>query len=185
MSKYLVGVVVLIIIALGIWYFVSSSPAAPDTNSDAAATSPTDTANSNANSSGAKIGTNTFKSIFTQSGNTQCTYEVVTPTSRTSSVVDISGGKMHGEFRTTSASDSIASIMVYTGGYLYVWDEGKTSGTKTQLNSLADLPQAIPTDLTSAAIFGTSGDNASWDCHPWATDTKLLAVPTYVTFRAK
>jgi hypothetical protein len=123
----------------------------------------------------------TFHSIFTQSGNHQCTYEQVGTNTRSTSVVDIADGKMHGEFRTTGATNS-ADIMIYSGGVLYAWKEGATVGKKTNISSLADLPQAIPADLTSAAIYGFSSQNVSWDCHDWNKDVKLFVLPTYVTF---
>ena len=91
---------------------------------------------------------------------------------------------MRGEFRSTVNGVSTATIMVYSGGSLYTWTEGMTTGKKTTLTSLADLPQVIPQDLTSGAIYGTGSTNVSWDCHDWATDATLLTVPAYVTFTA-
>jgi hypothetical protein len=72
--------------------------------------------------------------------------------------------------------------MIYSGGVLYSWKEGASVGKKSSISSLTDLPQAIPQDLTSAAIFGVSADNVSWDCRDWAKDTTLFTLPTYVTF---
>ena len=177
----LIGAAVIFILAIiGIWYFTSSSLSTGNSN----VTTTTETTTGTTGTTPKP--TNTFRSIFTQSGNNECRFEQVENSSRSTNVVYISEGKMRGEFRTTTDGiETTSSIMIYDGGYLYVWQEGKTTGTKTAIRSLADLPQAIPTDLSSGAIFGTSVDSVSWDCHPWNKDSKMLVVPTYVKFTAK
>ena len=89
---------------------------------------------------------------------------------------------MRGEFRTIVGNDTSANLMIYSGGILYSWKEGATTGKKSSIKSLAELPEAIPNDLTSGGGFGVSMDNVSWDCHYWAKDPKMLVVPTYVKF---
>ena len=172
------GLGIIIIIALGLWYFSSSSAVPTDTTGGTATTSTTGTP-----STPAPAGASTFKSIFTQSGNHQCSYASSDDSASTqsTSVVYISGGKMRAEFRTSGATVS-ANFMIYNGGYLYTWKEGASVGKKSSIKSLAELPQAIPQDLTSGAIFGTASDNVSWDCHPWITDATYFTIPTYVKF---
>ncbi len=124
----------------------------------------------------------TFKSIFTQDGNSLCEYEQVTPLSQSSDVIYIADGKMRGEFRTKDANKTTVTLMIYTGGYLYTWSEGGTVAKRTQISTIADLPQAIPNDLTSGAVLGGSAFNVSWDCHAWNKDVNLLKVPSYLTY---
>jgi uncharacterized protein (UPF0333 family) len=96
------SVIIVILVAVGIWYFTAtdmtdstvSTNEAPGTKKTAPATP------------------STFKSIFAQSGNHQCTYEQVSPTSRSNSLVYIADGKMRGEFRTNSAEITVTSILV-------------------------------------------------------------------------
>ena len=180
----LIGIVVVIIVALGIWYFASlnTGAATPDTATTSVSTGSTGTTGTTGTTGAATpANPSTFHSIFTQSGNHECSYQQVQASGQSSSVVYIADGKMRGEFRTTGSTPS-ANLMIYTGGVLYAWKEGATTGKKTSITSLADLPQAIPQDLTSGAIFGVSADNVSWDCHDWAKDVKLFTLPTYVTF---
>jgi hypothetical protein len=168
------GIIIVILVAVGIWYFTATdttySTVSTDKTSDATKTVPATRS--------------TFKSIFTQSGNHQCTYEQVNPTNRSNSLVFIADGKMRGEFRTTTASGSIANIMIYNNGYLYSWKEGGSAGKKSSIKSVAELPEAIPSDLTSGAVYGTSADNVSWDCHDWLKDSKVFVVPTNINFSA-
>ncbi len=171
-------VVALAIIAVGWWLLASPQGSNMQTG---ATTSSTDTGASM--NSGASASRQTFRSIFAQTGDYQCVYEQVGTSTRSTNTVDIADGKMRGEFRTVAGDKVVNDLMVYDGSYLYTWVEGATTGKRTVLHSIADLPDAIPTDLTSAAIFGTSQQNVSWDCHPWAKDSSQLMVPTYVTFK--
>ncbi len=121
--------------------------------------------------------------IFNEQGNYQCDYESVTQTSRTSNVIYLSNGKMRGEFRTSQAGMATANIVVYDGNYLYVWGEGKSTGTVTQPKTLADLPGIIPEDVSSGRILGSSSNNISWNCHAWSRVASFLEKPSYVTFK--
>jgi len=171
-----IAVVLVLVAVLAIWYVVSMRTTSSDETAQTATTT------SGTPTTGNTPGANTFHSIFTQSGNHECTYELVDATSRNSSVIYIADGKMRGEFRTTTGGKASANLMIYSGGFLYSWKEGATTGKKTSIKSLADLPAIIPQDITSGAIFGTSADNVSWNCHDWNKDAKLLTLPTYVTF---
>lgn len=176
------AIVIIIIIALGAWYFSSNSSM---NGSMASSTAETSTGNTPGGTSGGTASnSNSFHSIFSQSGSHQCIYQQVDASTQTKSTVDIANGKMYGEFRTTGETTS-AQKMLYTGGVLYVWNEGATTGKKSNISSLAELPQAIPGDLTSAAVYGVTSDSVSWDCHNWITDASLFVVPSYVTFSSR
>ncbi len=120
--------------------------------------------------------------IFAEPGNYQCDYEQVSQQTRATNVVYISNGKMRGEFRTSTAQGSTATMVVYDGSYLYVWTEGKSTGTVTQPKTIKDLPGIIPEDVSSGRILGTSANNVSWNCYPWSKKASLLEKPTYVSF---
>lgn len=176
-------IAIAILLILGTWYFTSRNVTNTTgdqmaTSSVATTTASSDTATKPTTSGGSV----SFHSIFTQTGNTQCDYNQTDSDVQGTSVIYISGGKMHAEFRTTTNGVKVASKMIYNGGYLYSWKEGATVGTKASIKSLNELPTVIPADLTSAAILGTSADNVGWNCHPWVTDQSMFAIPSYVTF---
>ncbi len=183
-SNTIIGAIIaVVLLGLGIWYVMSTgTPTDTSTATSTPTTSNNGTPTGTNNSGTPAAGANTFRSIFTQSGNNECSYELVDGSSRSSSKIQIADGKMHGEFRTVTGNTSVASIMIYDGGYLYSWQEGKTTGKKTSITSLSQLPQAIPVDLSSGVILGKSLDNVSWDCHPWSKDAKVFVIPTYVKF---
>lgn len=120
--------------------------------------------------------------IFAEKGNYQCDYEQVSQQTRSSNVIYISNGKMRGEFRTSTALESTATMVVYDGSYLYVWTEGKSAGVVSQPKTIKDLPGIIPEDVSSGRILGNSSDNVSWNCHAWSVKPSLLAKPSYVSF---
>ncbi len=127
---------------------------------------------------------NTYHSLLTQTGNYECDYSQVQSSGQAKNVIYLSGGKMRAEFRSTSSGVGTSNLAVYDGHYLYEWQEGFSTGTKTVLTSLSQLPAAIPTDLTSGKIYGSSYESVGWLCHPWSADASLLAPPSYVTFTA-
>ena len=178
------GVIAIIIIIGGVLYFNSSmmgGDAAQSPTADTTSTTPP------AGGTGVTVtnpgkDTATFRSIFAQSGSHECKYDGLDGSSKISNVIYIADGKMRGEFRTTNGTGVVADMMIYDGGLLYSWKEGASVGKKTSITSIAQLPHAIPSDLTSGAVLGTSKENISWDCHFWIMNAKLLALPTYVKF---
>ncbi len=186
----IIGIILVVLVGLGIWYYMSDSTMnnamqgeTPTTTANGQVTgeTPTNPTTKTPEKPVTAAKDNSFKSIFTQTTSTECKYEQVAGNSRTSSVIYIANGKMRAEFRTIGETSS-ANLMVYSGGTLYSWKEGATIGKKSTIKTIADLPDAIPLDLTSGASFGTNANNVGWDCHPWATDSKILVPPTAVKF---
>jgi hypothetical protein len=127
--------------------------------------------------------TQTYASLITQQGSYQCDYDQVAATGQSHNVIYISGGKLRAEFRTISGNVTAANLSVYDGHYLYSWKEGQSTGTKTGITSLSQLPAAIPANLTSGKIYGSTYESVGWKCHAWIADKSILAPPSYVSFR--
>jgi hypothetical protein len=124
-----------------------------------------------------------FKSVLAQKGNYQCDYDQVQSTGQKHNVIYISNGKMRAEFRSISGDVTATTISVYDGRYLYTWKEGFSTGTRSTITSLGQLPAAIPADLTSGKIYGNTYESVGWKCRVWLVDSKLLAPPSYVKFQ--
>lgn len=191
MNKGLViAIGVLAAIALSVWFFTSNPGTLQSEN--ATSTAPTSTIKAatapkppppKAPVKGVPDSQTSYKSLLTQTGSYQCDYSGVAASGQTSNVIYIYGGKMRGEFRTDNKGITTANLFVYDGQYLYQWKEGSSTGTKTVLTSLSQLPLIIPKDLTSGAIVGTSYESVGWNCHSWFTNKSLLTPPSYVSFR--
>jgi hypothetical protein len=191
MNKTYLGIIIIVVIILGFWYYSSSPMGMSDIATSTATTTADTTMPPAAAPADAAVKptttpkpatTNTFKSIFAQAGNHQCTYEQVSATGQSTTAIYIGDGKMRAEFRTLSGNIGPATFMVYNGGYLYTWQEGKTAGTKTTIKTVADLPAVIPKDLTSAVVIGTNLNSVGVNCRDWARDAKMFVLPSYVKF---
>ncbi len=171
-------VIIAILLGLGWWVFYTpkdavKSPVATDTTMTTTGTTPGTT--------GSVTGTNTFKSIIEQKGSYQCTYSQASQSGQTISNIYIADGMLRGEFRDT---DAVGNMMIYSNGTLYIWQEGKTVGTKTQVSTLAQLPTVIPKDLTSATSLGSGINSVGWDCHQWSKNAAFFIPSSQIKFTA-
>jgi hypothetical protein len=188
----LVAVGIMALIAFAVWFF--ARPIAPATVDQQTSSSTVETVLTSTSTdvvpekpavkNTAKPGTaNTYKSLLTQSGSYQCDYSQVRSSGQSTNVIYIYGGKLRAEFRTSENGDTTANLVVYDGHYMYQWREGASTGTRTALTSLSQLPLVIPKDLTSGKIYGTNYESVGWICHPWLTNKSLLTPPSYVAFQ--
>lgn len=189
-NSILLGVIVVIV--LGSLYFwragvennvsntnIQNATSTVESKTETVNSVPKSTSPKTTNVSGMKV---SLGGIFAEAGSHQCDYEQITQTSRSSNVLYFYGGKMRGEFRTTTGEKGTNTIMVYDGQYLYTWTEGMSTGIRSQPKTLKDLPSIIPEDITSGRILGAGINNVSWNCHAWNRDNSKLAVPSYVKF---
>ena len=183
-----IGLVILAILAFSVWYLGSvSSPGLQQGSQEALSPTSTSASTPEPTKNVPKaptpiVGGSTYKSLLTQKGNYQCDYDQVTDSGKSHNVIYLSDGKLRAEFRTFSGNTSIGNIAVYDGHYLYSWQEGTSVGTKTLVTSLGQLPTAIPADLTSGHIYGSSYESVGWKCHTWLVDKSLLVVPSYLKY---
>jgi hypothetical protein len=199
MKKTLIWVIaIIIIVLLGLYFWGGNSASQTSTSTDQNATTTTtdivDGTNEGATSSASgstSASTTGMKStlggIFDNPGSYECDYNQLSGTPgnsvRSTNVIYIANGRLRGEFRTTSATSTVLSMMVYDGNNLYVWNEGQSAGKVSVPKTIKDLPGVIPEDITSGRILGNSQINVSWDCHAWSTDPAKLVKPSYVTFK--
>lgn len=185
-AKAAVGVAVLgAVVLLGIWFYAGGNSASLLTGEQTATSSPTPPPVSPSSSAKPKTpikGGSTYTSLLTQKGNYQCDYDQVQSTGQSHNVIYISDGKMRTEFRTMSGNVTTATLSVYDGHFLYSWKEGASVGTKSAVTSLGQLPAAVPQDLTSGKIYGSTYESVGWKCHTWLVNKALLIPPTYVVF---
>lgn len=173
------AIVIIIIILLGLGWWVFYTPETDTAIPTGTATTTTTGANTsstgtNTTTGGTATSPNTFKSIIAQKGSYKCTYNQATQAGQTISTIYIADGKLRGEFRDI---DAVGNMMIYNGGTLYVWQEGKTIGTKSQISTLAQLPSVIPKDLTSGSSLGSGINAVGWDCYQ-STNAASLFVPS-------
>ncbi len=178
-----IAIVVIIIILLGLGWWAFRTPKTDTEVTPGTDTSTTVGGNSSGTNTtgGSATKTQTFQSIIAQKGSHTCTYNQATQAGQTISTVYIADGKLRGEFRDI---DSVGNLMIYNGGTLYIWQEGKTVGTKSQITTLAQLPGVIPKDLTSGSSLGSGINAVGWDCHQSVNPASLFVPSTAIKFTA-
>lgn len=179
------GVVILVILGLLFWRLNDNKDAVvnPNETEEVSTTTPPVTSKPSTTKpapvAGMKV---SLGGIFAEKGNYQCDYEQATQQNRSKHVIYISNGKMRAEFRTSEGLESNNTLMVYDGRYLYVWTEGKSTGTISEPKTIKDLPSIIPEDVSSGRILGSGINNVSWNCYAWSLDSSKLVPPSYVKF---
>ncbi|HVV39290.1 MAG TPA: hypothetical protein VHD31_03105 [Candidatus Paceibacterota bacterium] len=173
-----IGVIVILILALGAWWFWgSSSMNSSDTSNTASSTDVTTGTNGTNGQTQTTSGTGTFRTLVTQGGNYTCTV-MTTPTesSRTTGTIYSAGGKTRLDLKITTNGTDVTMHTIRSGGTAYTWVDGQTKGTKSTITaSSAIVPQP-----TGATISDDS--EISSDCHPWSPVASQFVVPAGITF---
>ena len=116
----LMGIVVVIALLAIVWYFMSMQTAiapseaqlatstVPATSTSAPTVADTATSPAAATVKPAAAKPKTYTSLITQKGNYECLYDQSGSSGKTQNAIHISGGKLHGEFRTFSAAGTKA-----------------------------------------------------------------------------
>ena len=116
----------------------------------------------------------TIKSLLTSAVPQSCTFTTEKQAS-TSGTVYISGGKMRGNFTTTSQGQSMNGHIIIDSGYSYIWTDLLTRGMKV----------AVTEGSASAGTSNQSMDvnqPVSYTCKPWTPDATMFTLPTNITF---
>jgi hypothetical protein len=168
-KKIVVGIVIFILILLGaggMYVMTQKSVKAPAPPAPTA--EPT-----KATAAEAK---GTIKSLLASGVPQSCTFTSEKQAS-TSGTVYIAGGKMRGDFTTTSQGQSMTGHLIIDSGYSYIWSDLLTRGMKVAL-----------TEGSASATTANQGmdvnQSVSYTCKPWTPDASKFTLPTNITFTA-
>jgi hypothetical protein len=169
-QKVLWTIIVVIILALGI-YFVASKKSNNTTNSS----SSTQSSNTQSNSSSTNQVSNSTQSLkdllalgiaqkcsFTSNGNSGSVY--------------LSSGKMRGDFSVTQAGKTMMSHMISDNNTYYVWTDGQTQGFKMSYNVQSSAPQPYANQSVDV------NQKNNYSCSPGVVDSAEFTPPTSVNF---
>lgn len=185
-KNYLLGGLAGLVLVVLILVIVGGGSSVTDQTTENTQTSTTTNTTTSKPKTGSSVATKpatpvveSFTNIFPQKGNFKCTYEEVTPSTRSTNTLYFSNGKLRAEFRTLGG---VSNILVYDGVYMYTWGEGQSIGVRSMPKSISDFPPIIPKDINEGVVLGSGLNNASWLCHPWSADQSLVNKPSYVKF---
>ncbi len=195
-KNIIIGIVVLALILLGIWFFMSQGDndglLSGNDNSSATTTGSGGTGGTGSGSgSGSGSGTpatgsGSLKSAFAQGGNYTCNITTVSggQGQQTSGTVYASGNKTRVDFRVKASNGTVTDLYVIRdGSFSYTWVGGQTTGTKTQITASSPV---VPRQPSGAGVTADITDDSpvSWECRPWLPDTTKFVPPTSITFTA-
>jgi hypothetical protein len=167
--KNKLGVIIVIIVLLllgggGVYMMKRQSAPAPTTQQAA-----------NPTGSTAPNGTiGTLKGLLTSAIPQACTFS--TQGQNTSNgTIYVNGGKMRGDFTSTSQGQSINGHMILDSGYSYIWTDMMKTGMKVA------MPEGNTTTPSTQGF--DVNQQVTYSCKPWIPDATKFTLPSDITFR--
>ena len=118
----------------------------------------------------------------------KCTFRSSAETADSSGVVYISGGKVRGDFdSTTKVGTNVSTVkshMITDGDEIRVWSDGEEMG---MLMKTAQAPSgAVDTQVQNTAPMPLDMNDSSvdYDCDMWVADASVFTPPSSVTFQS-
>ena len=182
MNKVIWWIVGIIVVVIGIYYFVSNKPdtAADDVvpateDGQGSFTTPSDDQGAPADTSGKSL-----KDLIALGVSQQCAFSQTVDNSSTSGTVFVGMGKMRGDFVSVASGQTVNAHMIADGQYTYTWIDGIAMGFKMSLD------QTAPASGTGANQTGSPDLNQKLDynCSAWTLDASKFTLPAGVTFTA-
>lgn len=169
-KKMGVIIVIIVLLLLGGGYVMmkgSKSSQTPAAQTAAPTANPTETTATASQVKG------TLKSLLTAGIPQNCSF---TNDTGGSGSVYVSGGKMRGDFTSTSQGKTFSGHMIIDSGYSYVWSDAMPRGMKIAMSDVQ------PTGTPAANQGVDVNQSVSYSCKPWVPDSSMFALPTSVTF---
>ena len=129
-------------------------------------------------------GPKSLKELLTAGAAQKCTYSTTIESGSSEGITYVSGGKVRGDFTTTTSGKSIVSHMISDGKTSYIWTEGEKNGYKMTVEEQAETD--TKTDYSDTSV--SSNTNANLDekldykCSAWIADSSVFTPPANVTF---
>jgi len=177
----IIGVIVVLVVIGGIWYWVSSSNGVNSTPSQTASTTTTGTASATGSTQTAP-GTGTLRTLVTQGGNYTCTLtQTATSGAQTTGSIFGAGGQTRLDFKISTNGTDFTMHTIRTGATAYTWIDGQQTGTKTAITASGP----IVTPASGGVIAINDDTQVTSECHPWSPVASDFVPPTGITFIAK
>lgn len=170
MNKKIISVVViLILLALGVLAVVmmkkpSTKTATPNETPSTVTETP-------------KTASGTLKALLTGSKAQKCTFVNSTDKTTVNATIYASGGKMRGDFVSTSEDFNVTSHMIVDSSFSYIWTEKTNQGFKFPIE---DKVGVTPAPNTNSVDLNQSFD---YTCTDWTVDNSLFVLPTNINFQ--
>jgi len=165
-NKVVIGVIAVIIIGAGVWYFISQSGkgGAPIVSAPVA------------NSNGTSL--DTLAAILASGRPVKCTVAPTADNGNMSGTFYIANGKTRGDYSVSEGAQPMSGHMIVDGQTSYSWFEGQPTGFK-----VTAAPVSGNENAPAAAKQGFDpNQKIGYNCSPWSTDASLFTLPANVKF---
>ena len=162
----IIAIVVLGLLGGGAYVMMSKSKSAPASPTTTEA-KPTETTTTASQVRG------TLKDLLTSALPQTCSF---TNDTGASGSVYVSGGKMRGDFQTTSQGKTFSGHMIIDSGYSYLWSDAMARGMKIAMSDVQ------PTGTATSNQSMDVNQAVSYSCKPWVPNSSMFTLPTNVTF---
>ena len=170
--KSLIGAIIVILIALGVWFGIRPGAPVSDTVPEGQE-QVIETKTEQTPTRGA------LSSLFGMTGSFKCTVTSDAPNSFATGVVYVKDGNVRGEFDTTSQGGAMKAMMIKTGDDVYTWSSAMPMGVKAKAASLEGGKSGAPTQESQIFDAGVAVD---YSCEPTTVDAALFVPPTDIQF---
>lgn len=159
---YIIGAIVIIAVALGIWLFSGQSLPGGVSNSASPVAGTQNTS---------------LKNLLASQSPQSCTFSTAAAQTSSQGIVYVAGGKMRGDFTSTVDGKGVKSHMIVMDNTSYVWSDAMPQGVKMSFDTMATQ--------TGNSPQGSVDPNATtnYDCSSWSTDVSMFVLPAGITFQ--
>ena len=166
-NKVIIGVIVVVVLGAGAWYFISQSGkgSAPIVGAPVV--------NSNNTS------LDTLAMILASGRPVKCNVTPTADNGNMSGTFYIANGKTRGDYSVTEGAQPMNGHMIVLGQTSYTWFEGQPTGFK-----MTATP-GVATNANTSAASGQGFDpnqKIGYNCSPWLTDASIFTLPANVKF---
>ena len=165
-KSVIIGIVLVLVAALGIGAYVMNSKSTSPSTGTMGSTQPTP--------QNAMINKLSLKDLIQAGSNQQCTFSDTE--AKTSGTVYLGGGKMRGDFQSEADGKPFTSHMINDGTAVYIWMDNQPGGFKASMDAVEQASAGI--NMQTIDINKPS----DYACEPWSVDGSKFTVPTTIQF---
>ncbi|MFZ1075724.1 MAG: hypothetical protein WAN50_05115 [Minisyncoccia bacterium] len=198
-NKIIAGLVAIVIVLCGAWYFYSgqekgsgqvtvatTTPSVGTSTQQTTLPIPVTHGTNNVGTTAAPpaaepvippkvMGVNTLAYLLGLKEALVCSVKTTSGTKR-SGMLYIAEGETRADLTTSTSAGTINTTMIDDGSYLYVWTNGATKGLK-----LLAAPSGNGSAIATRGGFDPEA-NISFACNPWGEKTGLFTPPSSIVF---
>ena len=180
-EKIIIGVLVVLVLAVGVWYVVapgSFGSISAVTPAQQATYAPATTQTTTTTTTTAT----TLRAVATKGGNYTCTLTSISTGSQTRGTLYAAAGETRLDFVSKNSQDVDTTVhIIRNGTYSYTWVDGQTSGIKAAITATSPI---VPQQPEGGNIIVTDTTQLASDCYPWLPDPTQFVPPAGITFTA-